>query len=147
MIQQSSGVQWSATSCRVKVFELDVIDFSSKSCSVVWAELSKSKTIRKEGKVQSKAQLARVHMLRAASSARFRHLAPTWKRTQLSRHCTARYTSREGMASNETKKANRLAKEKSPYLLQHQFNPVDWYVSILTSENVSRRHGRREHGR
>jgi uncharacterized protein YyaL (SSP411 family) len=25
-------------------------------------------------------------------------------------------------------KANRLAREKSPYLLQHQFNPVDWYA-------------------
>lgn len=25
-------------------------------------------------------------------------------------------------------KANRLAKEKSPYLLQHQFNPVDWHA-------------------
>jgi uncharacterized protein YyaL (SSP411 family) len=25
------------------------------------------------------------------------------------------------------KKSNRLAKEKSPYLLQHQFNPVEWY--------------------
>src|ERR1044071_7611457 len=23
---------------------------------------------------------------------------------------------------------NRLAQEKSPYLLQHQFNPVDWYA-------------------
>jgi uncharacterized protein YyaL (SSP411 family) len=23
--------------------------------------------------------------------------------------------------------ANRLAKEKSPYLLQHKDNPVDWY--------------------
>src|SRR6201995_1677512 len=23
---------------------------------------------------------------------------------------------------------NRLAKEKSPYLLQHQHNPVDWYA-------------------
>jgi len=23
---------------------------------------------------------------------------------------------------------NRLAHEKSPYLLQHQFNPVDWYA-------------------
>ena len=22
---------------------------------------------------------------------------------------------------------NRLARETSPYLLQHQFNPVDWY--------------------
>ena len=24
--------------------------------------------------------------------------------------------------------ANRLAREKSPYLLQHQYNPVDWYA-------------------
>jgi uncharacterized protein len=24
-------------------------------------------------------------------------------------------------------KANRLANEKSPYLLQHAHNPVDWY--------------------
>ena len=23
--------------------------------------------------------------------------------------------------------ANRLIKEKSPYLLQHAYNPVDWY--------------------
>ena len=28
---------------------------------------------------------------------------------------------------NSNKQPNRLAKEKSPYLLQHQFNPVDWY--------------------
>ncbi len=30
---------------------------------------------------------------------------------------------------NETMqhKANRLANEKSPYLLQHAYNPVDWY--------------------
>ena len=27
----------------------------------------------------------------------------------------------------EEKKANRLAKEKSPYLLLHAHNPVDWY--------------------
>ena len=25
-------------------------------------------------------------------------------------------------------KANRLAKEKSPYLLQHAHNPVDWHA-------------------
>ena len=25
------------------------------------------------------------------------------------------------------KKTNRLIKEKSPYLLQHAYNPVDWY--------------------
>jgi len=24
-------------------------------------------------------------------------------------------------------KPNRLAKEKSPYLLEHSMNPVDWY--------------------
>jgi uncharacterized protein YyaL (SSP411 family) len=28
---------------------------------------------------------------------------------------------------NEGKKPNRLIREKSPYLLQHAFNPVDWY--------------------
>ena len=27
----------------------------------------------------------------------------------------------------ESRKPNRLAKEKSPYLLQHAYNPVDWY--------------------
>jgi uncharacterized protein YyaL (SSP411 family) len=28
---------------------------------------------------------------------------------------------------NSIKKGNRLLKEKSPYLLQHAYNPVDWY--------------------
>jgi uncharacterized protein len=28
---------------------------------------------------------------------------------------------------NPEKKPNRLIKEKSPYLLQHAYNPVDWY--------------------
>jgi uncharacterized protein YyaL (SSP411 family) len=27
----------------------------------------------------------------------------------------------------EIRKANRLIREKSPYLLQHAYNPVDWY--------------------
>lgn len=27
----------------------------------------------------------------------------------------------------EQKEPNRLIKEKSPYLLQHAYNPVDWY--------------------
>ncbi len=31
------------------------------------------------------------------------------------------------MSSAEEKKANRLIKEKSPYLLQHAYNPVNWY--------------------
>jgi uncharacterized protein YyaL (SSP411 family) len=30
-------------------------------------------------------------------------------------------------APAETRRANRLAKEKSPYLLQHAHNPVDWF--------------------
>jgi uncharacterized protein len=30
-------------------------------------------------------------------------------------------------ASDKEKKPNRLIKEKSPYLLQHAYNPVDWY--------------------
>src|SRR5687768_9619799 len=29
--------------------------------------------------------------------------------------------------SDTPKKTNRLSKEKSPYLLQHQHNPVDWF--------------------
>ncbi len=35
------------------------------------------------------------------------------------------FSMRSGSA--ETKFTNRLAKEKSPYLLQHAHNPVDWY--------------------
>ena len=27
----------------------------------------------------------------------------------------------------EVRKANRLIREKSPYLLQHAYNPVDWF--------------------
>ena len=30
--------------------------------------------------------------------------------------------------STTAKHTNRLAREKSPYLLQHQHNPVDWYA-------------------
>lgn len=33
------------------------------------------------------------------------------------------------MAASASRTPNRLSKEKSPYLLQHQYNPVDWYVS------------------
>ena len=29
---------------------------------------------------------------------------------------------------NTDKVANRLINEKSPYLLQHAYNPVDWYA-------------------
>ena len=31
------------------------------------------------------------------------------------------------MQSNQEKKPNRLINEKSPYLLQHAYNPVDWF--------------------
>ncbi len=33
----------------------------------------------------------------------------------------------ETVENAEKRTPNRLAKEKSPYLLQHQYNPVDWY--------------------
>uniref|UniRef100_A0A3P8QME6 Spermatogenesis-associated protein 20-like TRX domain-containing protein n=1 Tax=Astatotilapia calliptera TaxID=8154 RepID=A0A3P8QME6_ASTCA len=33
----------------------------------------------------------------------------------------------EGPSSTSHKHSNRLAKERSPYLLQHAHNPVDWY--------------------
>src|SRR3954464_5450978 len=38
---------------------------------------------------------------------------------------------RRNIVSNATavhEHTNRLAREKSPYLLQHQHNPVDWYA-------------------
>ena len=41
-----------------------------------------------------------------------------------------RDTSKGGikLASNDqSKPANRLIHEKSPYLLQHAYNPVDWF--------------------
>ncbi|MDF2503051.1 DUF255 domain-containing protein [Clostridium sp.] len=31
------------------------------------------------------------------------------------------------MKANVHEKTNRLANEKSPYLMQHAYNPVDWY--------------------
>lgn len=34
---------------------------------------------------------------------------------------------KEGDFMNETKTANKLINEKSPYLLQHAHNPVNWY--------------------
>jgi len=33
-----------------------------------------------------------------------------------------------GLAFGETMKPNRLIREKSPYLLQHAYNPVDWHA-------------------
>ncbi|MGH9325527.1 MAG: thioredoxin domain-containing protein [Terriglobia bacterium] len=33
----------------------------------------------------------------------------------------------ENSQRNATAQANRLSREKSPYLLQHAYNPVDWY--------------------
>jgi uncharacterized protein len=33
----------------------------------------------------------------------------------------------DNMSEIVHKKANRLVSEKSPYLLQHAYNPVDWY--------------------
>jgi uncharacterized protein YyaL (SSP411 family) len=33
-------------------------------------------------------------------------------------------------STNNVTKQNRLINEKSPYLLQHASNPVDWFESI-----------------
>ena len=46
-------------------------------------------------------------------------------------HCAKRVTTARTMATGSDapvleKRQNRLAKEKSPYLLQHATNPVDW---------------------
>jgi uncharacterized protein len=40
---------------------------------------------------------------------------------------TSGYAGRSESASKRTEHTNRLAQEKSPYLLQHAHNPVDWY--------------------
>lgn len=37
----------------------------------------------------------------------------------------------EGSSSPVISHTNRLAKERSPYLLQHAHNPVDWWVPLL----------------
>lgn len=38
------------------------------------------------------------------------------------------FNSKEGdNMQNSTKIPNRLIQEKSPYLLQHAYNPVNWY--------------------
>ena len=37
-----------------------------------------------------------------------------------------------GSISGDGKNFNRLASEKSPYLLQHATNPVDWSVKSLS---------------
>src|SRR5499427_7454144 len=36
-------------------------------------------------------------------------------------------TLRKTSAEPKDKRPNRLIKEKSPYLLQHAYNPVDWF--------------------
>lgn len=36
-------------------------------------------------------------------------------------------TKNHDINSRYTNKPNRLIHEKSPYLLQHAYNPVDWY--------------------
>src|ERR1051325_7701342 len=47
--------------------------------------------------------------------------------------CSGREENMKSAVSTKTEAAsplhtNRLAREKSPYLLQHQHNPVDWYA-------------------
>ena len=40
---------------------------------------------------------------------------------------------------NTHKQANKLISEKSPYLLQHAYNPVDWYPWNEEAFAVARR--------
>ncbi|XP_047490222.1 spermatogenesis-associated protein 20-like isoform X2 [Penaeus chinensis] len=48
-------------------------------------------------------------------------------------------TAGEGSGSDSTGKLNRLASEKSPYLLQHASNPVDWYPWSEEAFSVAKR--------
>lgn len=40
------------------------------------------------------------------------------------------------------KKPNRLIAEKSPYLLQHAYNPVDWYAWSDAAFETAKREGK-----
>lgn len=46
----------------------------------------------------------------------------------LDRLSEAQATEQESSSDKQERKPNRLAREKSPYLLQHAYNPVDWYT-------------------
>ncbi|GAX88921.1 hypothetical protein EFBL_0535 [Effusibacillus lacus] len=47
------------------------------------------------------------------------------------------------MSSNHvTRKPNRLIHEKSPYLLQHAYNPVDWYPWSPEAFQKAKREGK-----
>src|SRR5215217_8261303 len=39
-----------------------------------------------------------------------------------------KHGSNDGHTNDKNSKANRLINESSPYLLQHAYNPVDWYA-------------------
>lgn len=43
---------------------------------------------------------------------------------------------------NQNKIPNRLIKEKSPYLLQHAYNPVNWYPWCEEALTKARRQNR-----
>lgn len=38
------------------------------------------------------------------------------------------HSTKEGDPMPTNRKPNRLIKEKSPYLLQHAYNPINWYT-------------------
>ncbi|WP_207907570.1 DUF255 domain-containing protein [Effusibacillus lacus] len=47
------------------------------------------------------------------------------------------------LSSNHvTRKPNRLIHEKSPYLLQHAYNPVDWYPWSPEAFQKAKREGK-----
>ena len=53
---------------------------------------------------------------------------------------TGRSSSASGLEGE--KRANRLSQEKSPYLLQHAYNPVDWYPWGEAAFETARRTGK-----
>ena len=48
-----------------------------------------------------------------------------------SHSCSAQDAQPAATPGNANKHTNRLINEKSPYLLQHAHNPVDWYLSLI----------------
>jgi len=55
---------------------------------------------------------------------------------------TTQVTDTKKTVAPSPRKANRLAREKSPYLLQHAFNPVDWYPWGEEAFRAAREKGR-----
>lgn len=66
----------------------------------------------------------------SSASARLR-----WRRSECRPVAGTCRTMASGESPPSKERRNRLANEKSPYLLQHASNPVDWWVLVISLRN------------